>query len=368
MKILRVIARIIIGAVFVFSGTVKAIDPLGSTYKFSDYFTAFGMDFMQPLCLPLAILLCLAEFIAGFALLTGIKYRAGVIGVALLMMVFTPLTLVIALTNPVSDCGCFGDAVKLTNWQTFWKNVVLMAFVLILLFDKNKPSEYMKSLPGWIVIFTISIIFVGFTGYNLKYLPVIDFLPYKAGNNIKQLMEIPEGALAPVYKTTFIYEKDGVRKEFTLDNFPADDTTWKFIDQKSVLVKKGYEPPIHGFAIVTTDKKDITDIILNNNNFTLLMISPKLEKAKPERLEKGFQTGRNCLNNGIDFYILTATSSEKIKEYDNGLQICQVDEITLKTMVRANPGYIMLRNGTITGKWSWANLPEDIENLTKTNN
>ncbi|MGB4291350.1 MAG: BT_3928 family protein, partial [Bacteroidales bacterium] len=275
MKILRVIARIITGAVFVFSGTVKAIDPLGSTYKFSDYFTAFGLDFMQPLCLPLAFLLCLAEFITGFSLLTGIKYKAGVMSATVLMSVFTPLTLILALTNPVSDCGCFGDAIKLTNWQTFWKNVVLMTLVLILIFDKNKPFEYIKSLPGWLVIFSVSIIFVGFTGYNLKYLPIIDFLPYKKGNNIKELMEIPEGAPAPVYKTTFIYEKNGIRKEFTLDNFPADDTTWKFIDQKSVLVKKGYEPPIHGFSLVTADNRDITDMVLNNSNFTLLMISPK---------------------------------------------------------------------------------------------
>jgi len=368
MKILRVIARIITGAVFVFSGTVKAIDPLGSTYKFSDYFTAFGLDFMQPLCLPLAFLLCLAEFITGFSLLTGIKYKAGVMSATVLMSVFTPLTLILALTNPVSDCGCFGDAIKLTNWQTFWKNVVLMTLVLILIFDKNKPLEYIRSLPGWLVIFSVSIIFVGFTGYNLKYLPIIDFLPYKKGNNIKELMEIPEGAPAPVYKTTFIYEKNGIRKEFTLDNFPADDTTWKFIDQKSVLVKKGYEPPIHGFSLVTADNRDITDMVLNNSNFTLLMISPKLEKAKPERLNKGFQTGHKCMAYGIDFYVLTATSSDKIKDYDSSLQFCLVDEITLKTMVRSNPGYIMLRSGTITGKWSWANLPEDIENLIKTNN
>lgn len=368
MKILRVIARIITGLVFVFSGTVKAIDPLGSTYKFSDYFTAFGLDFMQALSLPLAFILCLAEFITGFALLTGIKYRAGLTGITLLMLIFTPLTLVLALTNPVSDCGCFGDAVKLTNWQTFWKNVVLMAFVLILLFDRNKPSEYLRNIPGWLVISSVSVIFVVFTGYNLKYLPVIDFLPYKKVNNIKELMQIPENAPAPVYKTTFIYEKNGVKKEFTIDNFPADDTTWKFIDQKSVLVKKGYEPPIHGFSIVTADNRDITDMVLNNNNFTLLMISQKLENAKPERLEKGFLTGRRCIEKGIDFYILTASSSEKIKEYENGLTFCQTDEITLKTMVRSNPGYIMMRNGTITGKWSWANLPEDIENMINTNN
>ncbi|MGQ9621762.1 MAG: BT_3928 family protein, partial [Bacteroidales bacterium] len=287
-------------------------------------------------------------------------------GIFILMCIFTPLTFILALTNPVSDCGCFGDAIKLTNWQTFWKNVLLMAFVIIMLFDKNKPTEFLKPLTGWSIMFSISTFFIAFTGYNLRYLPVIDFLPYKIGNNIRELMEIPEGAPAPVFKTTFIYEKEGVKKEFTIDDYPAGDTSWVFIDQKSVMIKKGYEPPIHDFSIVTTDNRDLTDQILNNRNHTLLMIITKLEKAKPERLEKGFETGRRCLEEGTDFYILTASSSEKIKEYQNDFQFCLVDEITLKTMVRSNPGYIMLKNGTVTGKWSWANLPGDTEKLRKT--
>jgi len=365
MKIAMIILRIITGAVFIFSGTVKAIDPMGSAFKFSDYFNAFGFDFLQPLTIPLAFLLCLAEFISGFALLTGIRYKEGLWGILLLMCIFTPLTLILALTNPVSDCGCFGDAVKLTNWQTFWKNVVLMSFVLILFTSKKKPSEYLKPVKSWLLIIFASVSFILFTGFNLIYLPVLDFLPYKTGNNIKELMIIPEGAQAPVYKTTLIYEKDGVRKEFTIDNYPADDTTWKFVDQKSVMIKKGYEPPIHDFAIVTSENVDITDKILNNQNFTLLMVSRKLEQARPDRLEKGFETGRKCLDNGIDFYILTASNTDKIEKYGNGMNFCRADEITLKTMVRSNPGYLMLKNGIITGKWSWANLPENIEELKR---
>jgi energy-coupling factor transporter transmembrane protein EcfT len=240
-----------------------------------------------------------------------------------------------------------------------------MSFVLILFTSKKKPSEYLKPVKSWLLIIIASVVFLLFTGYNLIYLPVIDFLPYKTGNNIKKLMIIPEGAQAPVYKTTFIYEKDGIRKEFTIDNYPSDDTTWKFVDQKSVMIKKGYEPPIHDFAIVTSENTDITDKILNNQNFTLLMVSRKLEQARPERLEKGFETGRKCLDSGIDFYVLTASNTDKIEKYGNGLNLCRADEITLKTMVRSNPGYLMLKNGIITGKWSWANLPENIEELKR---
>ncbi|MBP7730370.1 MAG: DoxX family protein [Bacteroidales bacterium] len=367
LKTLKVLLRIITGAVFIFSGTVKAIDPMGSAFKFSDYFSAFGIDFLQPLSLPLAIILCLAEFISGFAVLTGIRYREGLLGILILMAIFTPLTLVLAITNPVTDCGCFGDAVKLTNWQTFEKNILLSAFIVILFFDKNKTHGFLIDKPtkGWLTIAAVSLIFLGFTFYNLIYLPVIDFLPYKKGNNLKELMTIPEGAPAPVFKTTFIYEKNGIRKEFSLDDYPANDTTWKFVDQKSIMIKKGYEPPVHDFAIITIDGKDITDSVLNNQGYSLLMISRKLEQAKAERIEKGLETGRKCIAQGIDFYILTSSETEKVKKFDNGLKFCLADETTLKTMMRTNPGYIMLKNGVVTGKWSWANLPDNIEKLIK---
>ena len=134
MKIIRLLARIITGLVFIFSGTVKAIDPLGSAYKFHDYFQAFNLSFLNSLSLPLAVLLCTIEFIAGFSVLTGIKQKTGIITVLMLMIIFTPLTFILALTNPVSDCGCFGDAVHLTNWQTFWKNIILLAAVIILFY------------------------------------------------------------------------------------------------------------------------------------------------------------------------------------------------------------------------------------------
>jgi uncharacterized membrane protein YphA (DoxX/SURF4 family) len=145
MRIAVIIARIITGAAFLFSGTVKAIDPLGSAYKFQDYFNAFNIGFLSDLSLPLAVLLCTVEFITGFCILTGIRIKAGINMLMLLMLIFTPLTLVLALTNPVSDCGCFGDAIKLTNWETFWKNVVLMIFALILFLQRKNINE--KSSP-----------------------------------------------------------------------------------------------------------------------------------------------------------------------------------------------------------------------------
>jgi hypothetical protein len=359
MRYLRIAARIIVGLVFIFSGVVKAIDPLGSAYKFHDYFLAFNLAFLDWLALPLAIILCTAEFLAGFSVLTGIRHKAGIWTVLLLMAVFTPLTLVLALTNPVSDCGCFGDAVHLTNWQTFGKNIIITAFALIVFSGRARFKPIFSSLKELSIITAVTVLFILFAFFNLRYLPVIDFLPYKTGTTIADKMVVPEGVPVDEYSTTFIYEKEGVKKEFSLENYPANDTSWKFIDQKSQLVKKGYIPPIHDFSISTLEGKDITGEILSDNSFTLLMISKKLEKAGADNLEKGFSTGKFCIEKGFEFYVVTASGPEEIKNYSNGLKFCTADETTLKTMIRANPGFILIKNGVIIGKWSRANLPDN---------
>ena len=275
----------------------------------------------------------------------------------ILMIIFTPLTLVLALTNPVSDCGCFGDAIHLTNWQTFGKNVVIIIFALILFTGRKKAKSVTTPPTEWAIISSVAMLFVIFSILNLKYLQLFDFLPYKTGNNIPEGMVIPEGKPVDEYETTFIYEKEGVQKEFTLENYPADDTTWKFVDQKSVLIKKGYLPPIHDFSLVTLDGYDITDMILDDSGYNLLMVSTKLDEAKRNHLEAGFDLGMDCLLKGIGFYVVTASATDELTGYSNGLTFCSADEITLKTIVRSNPGYMLLHNGNIVGKWSWATIP-----------
>jgi hypothetical protein len=358
MKAIKSISRIILGIVFIFSGTVKAIDPLGTAYKFHDYFHAFNMTFLDNFCLAFSLILCTAEFIGGFSVLTGIRQRAGIVLVTLLMLVFTPLTFILALTNPVSDCGCFGDAIQLTNWQTFWKNIVLLAAALVLFYGRKSIRHTGRNLPGWAGLATATMIFLLFALYNLKYLPVIDFLPYSKGTKIADKMVIPENARPDKYETTFIYEKDGVRKEFTLNDYPANDSSWKFIDQKSVLISKGTQPPIHDFSITDHTGTDITPGVLADQNFTLIMIAKKLDQAKASELKEGFSLGRYCMEKGIKFYILTASGSDDISKYNNGLIFCTADETTLKTMVRSNPGFMLIKNGIIEGKWSHAGLPD----------
>jgi len=364
MRIINYACRILVGLTFLFSGTVKAIDPLGSVYKFQDYFSAFNLGFLNDLSLILTIILCSLEFLAGFSVLFNIRFRFGIWTVLLLMMMFTPLTLILALTNPVSDCGCFGDAIRLTNWQTFFKNLVLLVPSVWLFINRKAIISNAGTERSWVLLSIAEAFFLVFLFYNLRFLPVIDFLPYKTGTFIPDKIILPEGKMPDKYETKFIYEKNGEKKEFSLDNYPANDTSWKFIDQKTTLVSKGYQPPIHDFVLTSTGNEDMTDKILSSEGFTLLMISRKLEDADSETLAEGYETGNFFKNNSLDFYILTASNAGQISSIDPSLLVLLVDEITLKTMVRSNPGYMLLKNGTIINKWSWASLP-DKEELIK---
>lgn len=358
MRIAGFISRIIIGVVFIFSGTVKAIDPLGFVYKLQDYFSAFNLDFLKQFSLLFVIIICAAEFIAGFSVLLNIRQKTGTWIVMILMIIFTPLTFFLALTNPVTDCGCFGDAIKLTNWQTFLKNIILLIPAIFLFITRNKIKPRYGTVREWIITIIAAAGFTGFIFYNLRYLPVIDFLPYKTGTHIPDQMVVPEGKPVDKYETTFIYEKEGQQKEFTLENYPAEDTTWKFIEQRSVLVLKGYQPPVHDFSFYSLDGIDRTPEILESGNYLLLMISKKLAEADPEKLEEGFELGQFCLKNQIGFFILTASGKEEAEKFSKGSVICMGDETTLKTMIRADPGYFLIKNGTVKAKWSWANLPD----------
>ena len=278
------------------------------------------------------------------------------------MIIFTPITFILAISNPVSDCGCFGDAIHLTNWQTFLKNVIITGFAVVVFLERRKYTFISSAIKEWLIIIFIACGFIIFSIYNLKNLPVVDFRPYRIGVNITEDMTYPPDAPVDEYKSTLIYEKDGIQQEFTLENYPSDHSAWIFIDSKSVLVKKGYTPPIHDFGLANIYGDDLTEQVLSYPGFSLLMLSGKLSEADPDDLNRGFNAGFKMAEKDINFYILTASSSEEIMNYDNGQQFLQVDETVLKTMARSNPGYIVIRDAEITAKWSASRLP-DPENI-----
>lgn len=364
MKFLVELSRVIVGATFLFSGFVKAVDPLGFTYKIEDYLIELGLTGLFPLALPAAVFMVTAEFALGVFLLLGIYRKWTVRLVGLFMIFFTPLTLWIAIANPVEDCGCFGDAFIITNWQTFYKNLVLLAGT-ILLFLKWKLITPLFSKKIAPVAGLLTLLFgVLFSLHNVYRLPVFDFRPYKIGANIPQQMFVdPEKA--DVLETVFIYSKDGVEKEFTEEDYPWNDSTWIFIDMKTKLVKEGEKPAIEDFAVETLyyDETvgawdiggDITDIILSDPSYTFLMVAYSLEKMNMKHLEKFKEVQRYATEKGYSFYLLTSSSADVVggweKYHRTGFQFCHADERVLKTMIRANPGLMLLKEGTVINKW-----------------
>lgn len=361
MKFIRFISRVLVGLVFIFSGFVKGVDHIGSSYKFHDYFSAFGMDFLQGLALPLAIVLCGAEFLIGVALVLGIRMKVASWSLLLFMVFFTILTFILAVFNPVSDCGCFGDAVKLTNWGTFLKNVVLMVFTLVIFFSRKKYNSSLGPMAEWITVIAVAVAFGAIMDQSLRHLPMIDFRPYKIGTDIVRSMQFPPNAPRDSFDTHLFYKKDGVVKEFTMANYPWQDSTWKWVETKVVLVKAGYKPPVHDFSIKTIDDRDITDSVLHDQGFSFLLISPDIRKANRNAFARANAIAQYCASGKARFYALTASSQSEIdslqKQFELSYEFYHTDETTLKTISRANPGLMLIRDGVVLGQWHYNDFP-----------
>ena len=365
MRTIRIFSRILVGIVFIFSGFVKSIDPLGSTYKFIDYFNAFHMSFLEGMALPLAILLSTLELVLGISLLLGYRMKIASKILLVFMTFFTILTLILALTNPVHDCGCFGDALILTNWQTFWKNVILMVPTLVIFFFRKDYPLIRAPRIEYSLISLFIIIGVGISLYCYNNLPLIDFRPYKTGTFIPEAMAIPEGAPENVYETTLIYKnkETGAEENFNMENFPRDNNQWEFVDAVSELISEGYEPPIHDFGIYTLSGMEITSSLIENKEYSLVLVAYNLEKSDEGGLIKANDYFRLSLAfPDLDFYALTSSLAEDIDSIKNEFKLeyefYQVDEITLKTIVRSNPGLLLIHDGTIIDKWHFNNFPE----------
>ena len=360
------VCRFVLAGVFIFSGFVKAIDPLGTQYKIQDYLDALGLTEAFPDFFPFlaSVLLGMMEFCLGVYLFFGIRRIIAPRAVVAVMTFMTPLSLWIALYNPVSDCGCFGDALVLNNWETFGKNVVLLAMSLVVLKWRKRlfplvtiRFDWVIGLYGFLYIFCMTI-------YNYRELPIFDFRPYHIGSNIKLGMEIPEGEEPTVYETRFVLQKDGLKKEFTLENYP--DSTWTFVDSKTVVKEKGYEPPIHDFSMINyEDGEDITEQVLANEGYTFLLVAHQLQLADDSKIDLINELYDYCLEQGYGFYCLTSSSDDEILKWQENTgaeyPFCLMDNITLKTMIRSNPGLMLLKKGVVVNKWSVNHIPDEYQ-------
>ena len=357
------LGRIILAITFIFSGFVKAIDPLGTQYKMTDYLEALHINWIFPSwsTLAMSVLLSTCEFSLGIFLLFAIRRRL-VSKLTLCLMTFmTLLTLWIVIADPVKDCGCFGDAINLTNTETFVKNIIFLVFSIFLWRYPLLMPRLISKSTQWIVINYTVLYSIIMSLWSLWFLPQFDFRPYHIGVNIAKGMEIPKGAKQPQFETTFILEKNGEKKEFTIDNYP--DSTWTFIDSKTVQTEEGYVPPIHDFSIEDTKTgNDITQEVLQDTSYTFLLVSPHLEYADDSNFGTIDEIYEYANEHGYKFLCLTASDSKAIKHWQDitGAEypFYTTDETTLKTIIRSNPGLLLLKHGTIIGKWSHNDLPD----------
>ncbi len=318
--------RFALAAMFIFSGFVKSVDPLGFYYKLEDYIQAFGMEGWIPafFIMLVAVGLSALEFVVGAYLLFGIRRGTATYITLLLMLFMTPLTLYLAIANPVRDCGCFGDAWVLSNWETFAKNVILLTMAIVVFRWRKLIFRFFTEKTDWLVsLFTIAYILM-LSFYCLKYLPILDFRPYKVGTNILQAMELPANG------------------------------------------EEGGMPTINDFWLTDiTTGEDITYNILEDEGYTFLLVAHRIEHADDGEIDLINELYDYSVDNGYGFYALTSSSEQEIESWRDwtgaDYPFCQVDDTELKTVIRSNPGLLLIKNGTIIHKWSNDNFPSEYE-------
>ena len=322
-KIIVNMARLVVALAFILSGFVKAVDPLGTQYKIADYLEALHLGAYIPdgLTLILSVLLSAAEFWLGICLLFAIRRRVVTRVILVWLMIMTPLTLWLALANPISDCGCFGDAIVLTNWQTFWKNIILLACAILLACYPLDMMRFVSRTNQWIVMNFTALFILIVAGQSLYDLPYFDFRPYHIGTDLRKgWQQMMEGEESPY-------------SEFFLER----------ID----------------------DGNDITDYVLNDKGYVFLLVSPHLEEADESQFGRLNLIYEYAMEEGYPFYCLTASGEKAITKWRDGTgaeyTFCQTDDIVLKTMIRSNPGLMLLKDGTIIRKWSHNILPGEDE-------
>ena len=369
INIVLIIARILFGVTFVYSGCVKAVDPVGFAYKIEDYLISFQLLEFIPLALAFAVGLILLEFLLGVFILLGLYRKITTTLVLLFMLVMTPMTLYIALANPVEDCGCFGDALVISNWATFYKNIVLLSFTIVIVVYRNRIKPLFSAKSKHFVLGFVFLFSLLFCLYNILYLPIMDFRPYKVGVNIPEQME-DDLSNGDVYENIYIYKKDGVEEEFTEDNFPWEDSTYTFVDYTSKLIKEGEKPLIDEFHIIAYSQDDsgafitsgdITDDVLDKP-IILFVVSLSLNKSSEKAMKQIVVLADHVANQNINLIIATSSDIKVVEEWHKkwdspNVSYAQMYELTLKTIVRSNPGLLLLNKGTIQNKWSSRNLP-----------
>jgi uncharacterized membrane protein YphA (DoxX/SURF4 family) len=368
MKWLLRILRIIVGLLFIFSGVVKANDPLGLCYKMQEFFLALHINFLSGIALPLSIVMIAFEIMAGIAVLLGYGMRLFGTLLLLLIILFTFLTAYAYFSGKILECGCFGDCIKISDAASFWKDVLLLLMILVIFAYRKKIKPVFKKGTGFLMFIGIVFSF-GLQWYTLNHLPIVDCLPYAVGKNIPSEMKPPANAVPDKYAIVMTYEKDGVQKEFTMDNYPWQDTSWHFVKREEKLIRKGDEIPlVQDFVITDFSGNDSTYAILHNPRYVFLFFVNHVDEAGKGWGAKMKQLEDRCLQYHITLYGITASDSSLVSKFSqqHGLNFpfLQMDATIIKTIARSNPCLLLLQDGTVKGKWHYHDIPS-WQTLTK---
>lgn len=361
MKVIVGIARVLVGVLFIISGFVKLNDPLGFSYKLQEYFSeqVLNLEFLIPFALVLAIILVIFELVLGIMLLIGYLPRFTLWSLLIMIVFFTFLTFYSAYFDKVKDCGCFGDALPLTPWESFYKDLVLLLLILVLFFNRKLITPVLAPASHRWVIFLSFMLCFTFAYYVLMHLPLIDFRAYKVGNNIKEKMQVPEGAQKAEYEYRWTFEQDG--EEVIIKNSGAyPQVEGEYIGVETNMVKEGAKPAITDF-LLEKDGENVTEEILNEEKL-LMIVAYSLRSTEREGFAAIKSMSDEALSKGYRVVGLTASGSREqrqlLKKYNLNFEFYQADETLLKTIVRANPGILTMRNGTITQKVHWFDAEE----------
>ncbi|MFM2136337.1 MAG: hypothetical protein RL021_1737 [Bacteroidota bacterium] len=360
MKVIAQISRLLVGALFIFSGWIKANDALGFSYKLDEYFNVFGMPWMTSLSLWMAIGICVFEIALGIALLLGVKMRFTAWSLLLLIVFFTFLTFWSWKFDVVKDCGCFGDFMHLTPFTSFMKDIVLLVLILFIFAQKDNIRPLVGDGPSNFLALLGVIGSFWYTLYCYNHLPMVDFRPYAVGKSIPEGMMLPPGAKTDSIAMVFIYKKDGKDVELTMEQISTIDSTYTFVDRKDKVIREGDKPPIHDFTITTADGTDLTEDVLSMEK-VFLLVAYDLPHSDRDVQGKVNDFVALAQREGIEFVGLTASGPADVEKFkkENGTrhEFYFTDATTLKTMIRSNPGLMLLKKGVVTAMWHHNDFP-----------
>lgn len=366
MNFLRAISRFIVGLVFLFSGFVKIIDPAGVGLIIEEYFNLIGLGNWHTFYVIIGALLSITEMLLGIGILIGLRMKIMARGALWLMLSFTIITFLLAIFNPITDCGCFGEAIKLTNWETFFKDLVLLFFALILYFQKDRFIPIAPPKWEWVFtgVFTFFLIVISI--YSYRHLPMIDFMEFKVGTNIKERVEFTTHNDLQEFETVLIYSKNGQMQEFLIDEIP--DSTYTFIDSKTVEKRKRETSKPMDFSVSDISGNYITDSLLSLKGALYVATSPFVEYLGKRRSARLNELYDSLSKRDIPMILLTGSSQQQndllINRYNLSMPVYHTDYKTLYTMNRSFGGVIFLYDATIISKWATSDIPlKSIDNI-----